>query len=116
MKLYMVIADAYFDGYGAKKVCLGIFDTREKAQGTIEWYINTLREFYEKRKGNAYYEEDEDDEEFNIDEITEEYVAHCELFEIKEIDLNTEYSLCVEEEDAKWGYLTGGIELCDFIE
>ena len=106
MKLYMVIAESCLDGYESNLTCLGVFDSREKAEKALFSYPEVIKDFSEKAK--IVLEENKDDySEFKIEE---------NWATIKEIELNTEYPLRAEEQNILRRYLTGGIALGGYSE
>ena len=127
MKLYMVIADTYLNGFGTEVTCLGVFDSLEKAKKLEAHYIDMIRQFCDKKTAmlkeeimhmNGYlkYSNIYRLEDYVFTNIMEDEVKG-NLFKIKEIDLNNEYPLYLDEEVLKWqDSLSGGIKLGEYIE
>ena len=102
MKLYMVVAESYLrDDYGSFPKCLGIFDTKEKAEEMREGYESLLRTC-ESMVDYAY------DKEEYIKELMEYY------FKIKEVELNEKYPLNFDARS--WYEVVGGINLGGYAE
>lgn len=46
MKLYAVIFDGYFKGFGSDLYCLGVFSSEEKAKEAIDFELRKLDGYY----------------------------------------------------------------------
>lgn len=132
MKLYMVVASSYLGHYGEEKVCLGVFDTKEKALKMLDCYVDTVKEFGNNYKNRTYTVTFDIAEKFNrtgnydidsfwenIDKETlKKYILEIrtDMFTIAELELNMEYPLRISSDEYSLYELEGGIYLGDYIE
>lgn len=102
MTLYVVIAESYLrDDYGSYPKCLGIFDTKEKAEEMREGYEALLREY-----------EFEDDFIYDKEEYIKDLMRY--YFKINEVELNNKYPLILDA--CNWYEVVGGINLGGYAE
>lgn len=103
MKLYMVIAEGFFHGYGGFHYFLGVFDTIEKVETVKENYYQTILKQIEME-----YEEKK--QFWDMSDLSfEEYVNNCfgwlsnrdYYIKVMEVSLNEELPMKSKNNDAR---------------
>ena len=99
MTLFAVIAEGYYEQYGSRKYCIGIYDTRELAEKAAnEYYELVKHEADEHPEEEPIYDDDYDYYFYHDDEYSElRYIVADDnrenLVKIMEFNLNETYEM-----------------------
>lgn len=97
MTLFAVVAEGYYEQYGSRKYCIGIYDTKELAEKAADEYYELVKHEADKHP----LEEPTNDDEYDYDD-DDEYseLRYCAdnkeiVVKIMEFNLNETYKMMI---------------------